>query len=361
MVGVDRQAQDVLTDDLIEKEVLPILVAVQNDKSQHPDVRMAALTVLIYSPKADLAIWQQIALGTRRSGSQEYHSYVYSVIKSLAELEHPLNEVHAEMSRKARTVLPLCKPFTEGYLKSQKIVYGTWLRDLQTSFLGNIELFKSKDSLIPNYMFFASQLEYGLGKPTSGFHTQCLKLELITYFSWPGSQADIPFVLDIQGQTIQGLASYLVEQYLQRTSASEAHQELEQIHNILGISQREKEEKSEASIRINFHQQMERLWSFNEESIRTLVEQAKLENLAQLWNGIPFNYQKTVDMMEYSMEMPSVTGIPCYFEFNQPLLISIRGVAKLINQGTKDIQVQADIRKLQLWFTHWLVLIFRVF
>jgi len=42
-LGVDRQAQDLLTDDLIEKQVLPILVSVMNDRSEHPEVRMAAI------------------------------------------------------------------------------------------------------------------------------------------------------------------------------------------------------------------------------------------------------------------------------------------------------------------------------
>jgi len=145
----------------------------------------------------------------------------------------------------------------------------------------------------------------------------------------------------------------MVELFMKKTSVSEPHQELEEIHNILGISQREQDEKPEASIRIKMRQQMERLWSINEESIQQLIAKAKGEYLPQLLNGLPFNYQKTLHLMEHSMEMPSCMGLPVHYHLRMPLHVSARGTLKIVNQnGLKDVQIQAEIHPVYAWKTH---------
>ncbi len=87
----------VITDKFVEKKVLPILVSVAFDKSEHPMVRMAAIQMLIYSPQADVAIWQQLALSTWSEVSQEVHSFIYSTLKNLSKLKTVLRPTHFNM------------------------------------------------------------------------------------------------------------------------------------------------------------------------------------------------------------------------------------------------------------------------
>ena len=84
---------DVLTDQVVEHKVLPILVSVAFDKTEFPDVRMAAISLLIRTTSADIAIWQQLAYMTWFELSQEVHSFVFTTLRSLASLERPVDPV----------------------------------------------------------------------------------------------------------------------------------------------------------------------------------------------------------------------------------------------------------------------------
>jgi len=86
-----------LTDELIENEVLPILVSVANDKGEHPEARMAAISLLLYTTNADLTIWQQLAISTWYAGSQEVQAFIHSSLKNLAELQRPASPLHASL------------------------------------------------------------------------------------------------------------------------------------------------------------------------------------------------------------------------------------------------------------------------
>ncbi len=82
-----------LTDEVVEKQVLPILVSVAFDKTEYPEVRMAAISLLIRTTGADIALWQQLAYMTWFELSREVHSFVYTTLKSLAALERPVDHV----------------------------------------------------------------------------------------------------------------------------------------------------------------------------------------------------------------------------------------------------------------------------
>jgi len=76
---------------------------------------------------ADVTIWQQMAYTTWSPASQEVHAFIYSTLSSLAELKRPLSPVHEKMTIKARAVLPLAKPWREGYAKSANVFSSQWM------------------------------------------------------------------------------------------------------------------------------------------------------------------------------------------------------------------------------------------
>ncbi len=88
---------DVVTDMVVEEKVLPILMSCAFDKGAHPEVRMAAITMLFYTTNADRVIWQQLAYMTWFEVSEEVHSLIYNTLKNMAHLEHPVHRVHRDM------------------------------------------------------------------------------------------------------------------------------------------------------------------------------------------------------------------------------------------------------------------------
>lgn len=328
--GVDRQSHDLLTDELIEGEVLPILVAVSQDKGEHPEVRMAAISLLLYTTNADLTIWQQLAYSTWFSASQEVHSFIYSSLKSLAELQQPISHLHRQMQKKARAVISLAKPIAPHMAKSRNVFNSQFVEHLQSGFFHHFEYFGSKDSIVPNYAFYRNNVQYG-----------------------NGAQGVSPLEVSVHGNTVQKLASYVLEQLRQKTSESEPHPEFQQVHQLLGIEQREQDEEIEGSIRIKIRSEMERLFSINEATIQQLIKQAKGQALPKLLNGLPINYQKTFHLMEHSLEMPSAMGIPIHYHLRMPVHFSLRGNLKIVNEnGLKDVQLQAELHPVYAWKTH---------
>lgn len=152
-----------IDDEYVEKKVLPILVSVAFDKSEHPMVRMAAIQMLIYSPQADVAIWQQLAISTWSEISQEVHSFVYSTIKNLAQLHTILRPAHLNMVRNANAVLSLTKDFDDGLLKSRNIFSSGYVGDLNSGYFQQLTYYGARDSIIPSSLYYRNYLQFGTG------------------------------------------------------------------------------------------------------------------------------------------------------------------------------------------------------
>jgi hypothetical protein len=328
--SVDRQSQDLLTDEFIENEVLPILVAVSQDKGEHPEVRMAAISLLLYTTTADITVWQQLAYSTWFSASQEVHAFIWSSLENLANLQKAISPLHRMMQKKARAVISLAKPFTAGMAKSRNVFNSQFVEHIQSGFFHHLEFFGSKDSNIPNYIFYRNNIQYG-----------------------NGGQGVTPLEVSLQGHTVQKLASFLMAQLYKETSESEAHPELEQVHQLLGISTRDQDEEIEGSFRVKIRSEMERLFSVNEQTIQQLLKQAKGQALPMLLNGLPINFQKTFHLIEHSLEIPSGLGIPITYHLRMPVHFSLRGNIKIVNEnGLKDVQLQAELHPVYAWKTH---------
>ena len=74
---------------LLEHQVYPLLSALADNIAERPEVRMAAISMLL-SVNTPLSIWQKIAYRTYFDSSQQVSAFTYSLINSLASAE----EVH---------------------------------------------------------------------------------------------------------------------------------------------------------------------------------------------------------------------------------------------------------------------------
>jgi hypothetical protein len=153
----------VITRKFVEKKVLPILVSVAFDRSEHPMVRMSAIQLLMVCPEADVAIYQQLALSTWSEISQEVHSFIYSTLKNLASLGTILRPSQFAMVEKARAVLSLAKDFQEGNLKSGNLFQSGYAEDLNSGFFQQFTYYSGRDSIIPTSIYYRNYLQFGNG------------------------------------------------------------------------------------------------------------------------------------------------------------------------------------------------------
>jgi hypothetical protein len=272
VVGIDREEYDILTDKLIEKRVLPILVSVAHDRSEHPEVRMAAISLLWYTTPADLTIWQQLAYSTWFEPSQEVHSFIYSSLRSLAHENRPVTGINWRMQKKARAVLPLCKVILPGAAKSRNLFTSEFVDELSTGYSAHLSYFGSRDSLIPNNLYFRNFYQFG-----------------------NGGMGVNPLEFSIHGHSVHKILAHIIQKVTRSKNPDlrKEHQDLEYIRKELGIESREQEEPLQGTLHLKIRNEMERLFSVNEETINNLINKLKSKGYKNLRaEGLPFNFQK---------------------------------------------------------------------
>jgi hypothetical protein len=329
---VDREFHDVVNDEIVEKRVLPILMSAAFDKGEHPEVRMAAMSLLFYTSNADRTIWQQLAYLTWFEVSQEVHSFIYNTLKSMAHLEHPMHKLHRNMQIKAREVLTICKPISAGWTKSRSIVVADWIPEFLTGYFHQFSYYGSKDSsFIPNMVYYRNFYQFG---------QQGLGVN--------------PLEISFHGHTVQKLLNHFVEQFMRPTTADhEAHEDIAHIHQLLGIETRKQTEPIEGHLMVKIRNEMERMITVNKEVIEKYAKKMLTETLPKLKNGIPINYQKTFRFSELSFEVPTLFGLPLNYKFRMPVHFSLRGHLKVVSEDNlKDIQLQAELHPVYAWKAH---------
>jgi hypothetical protein len=331
VTGIDREAKDLLTDELIEKKVLPILVAVAHDKSEHPEVRMAAISLLWYTTPADLTIWQHLAYSTWFETSQQVQSFIYSSLKSLAHENRPVTGINWRMQQKARIVLPLAKEILPGAAKSRNLFTSEFVDELATGYSAHLSYFGSKDSVIPNNVYFRNFYQFG-----------------------NGGMGVNPLEFSIHGHSVHKILAHIINKVTNHKDSDlrKEHQDLEFIRKELGIESREQEEPIKGTLHIKIRNEMERLFSINEETINNLIRQLKSKALPNLRSALPFNFQKVFVFAEHTMAMPSAFGLPVVYKFHMPITVSLKGAVKVNGVRNGEMQVQAEVHPVYTWKTH---------
>jgi hypothetical protein len=327
---VDRDHHDILSDKIVEGVVMPILLSAAFDKGENTDVRMAAITMIFHSSAANKAIYQQLAYMTWFPASRQVHSFIYHSLKSMAEVEHPVHHVQNRMQTMARQVLPLVKPISVGMDSSRSIFHGDYINEFLSGYFSKLSYFGSRDSVLPNLVHYRSFYRFG-GENGLGVN---------------------PIEFTIHGNTIQRILNEFTQQFTTPSVAdSEHHEDLNKIHDILGIKDSKVTKKMEGYLYMKIRNEMERFITVNKESINEWTKTMKTDFLPKLRNGLPIHYQKTMRLSEYSQEFPSIFGLPMTYTHRMPLHVQVNGNMKLAT-AEKDWQMQLELRPVYAWKIH---------
>jgi hypothetical protein len=331
VLPVDRQSRDIVTDEVIEHQVLPVLVSVAFDRGEHPQVRNAAISLLLHCTYADVAIWQQLAMATWFEQSRDVRTFVYSSLKSLAELDHPIKGVQVSMQHKARAVLPLAKPIKASIARSHNLFTAHFVEPINSGFAQQLSYFQGSDSILPTNMYYRNYFNFGNG--AAGVH---------------------PVEFSVAGNTIQKLANafyHAVTKTQGQQENLEKHQDMSVIKNLLNIESRKQDEPVQGAIYLRLRDEIERMWTFDDQTIEQLAQQL-IQN-ANSKGELNVNYQKAVHMAEHLASMPTIMGFPLDYSMQMPALISIRGIIKMQQQqGEQGYTLQADLAPVYAWKIH---------
>jgi len=132
--------------------VRPILMSVITNPVEHPDVRIAAVSILPYA-QPTLSELQKLSVISWFEQSLQVSSFVSSTLRSLAYTEIP--ELKS-VALKSRTVLPLLKPTPIGIQHSHNINLSKAIEYLNMVISEDIKLINSKESLIPHLISLES-------------------------------------------------------------------------------------------------------------------------------------------------------------------------------------------------------------
>lgn len=325
---------------------MPILMSAAFDKGEHPDVRMAAITYLFHCSAADKVVFQQIAYSESKFNSpsrfkfscfnfssvvtwfpvsRQVHSLIYHSLKEMSQIERPVHPVHERLQTYAREVLSLCKPIMMGYQSSRNFFSGDYIKELLTGYFSHFEYFGSKDSFLPNMMYYRSFYQFG-GEQGLGSN---------------------PMEFMIYGNTLQKLWNHLTAQFFEPSVADkEGHVDLNKINELLNIKDRKQKEAVEGYFYLKIQNEMERFLTVNKEVIEQWTKNIMGDLLPKLHQGLPINFQKTLSLNEYSMEIPTIFGLPLSYTHLMPVHFNLKGNLKLATEeNMKDFQIQAELRK----------------
>uniref|UniRef100_A0A0K2UPJ9 Uncharacterized protein n=1 Tax=Lepeophtheirus salmonis TaxID=72036 RepID=A0A0K2UPJ9_LEPSM len=279
-------------------KVKPILMSIINNPGEHPEVRIAAVSVLPFSSPSTTEL-QKIALRTWFEPSKQVTSFIYSTLKSLRTTQVP--EL-MQFRNKVKSVIPMVRRTHSGIQFSHNIHMSTFLDYLKIVANNKLEIVNTPESMLPAKISFSED-----------WINRSMRIK------------GLSFSLYSQGM------DYVFEKMMTHLGLKESPSpivtsELQKITQKLQITPRTLQEP-ELNLKIKF-MGLERIFSldskFYMETIQKVTE--KLRSSPQiLSHGLPFKYTKTRNFVDVQSVAPTASGFPVRIQSVAPMVYSVKG------------------------------------
>jgi len=284
----------------------PILLSIIENSAENEQVRMAAITTLIYASPSSADL-QKLALRTWFEPSKQVKSYIYSTLTTLSKLSSAVPE-YDSIKNKAQIVLPMAMPIKEGIQYSHNLQFTTFVETLKTAVSHKLQWVASEDSFIPRSIYANAEL---LGA-SSNFEA----IEANLYMQ--GSEWTIEKLYDLYSNMVHP-----------EFNTNENNREIEEILRKVGI-QGKRQVKPEAHFTLKF-MGLQKLYSVDEEVIQSIVNKVStevMEDLAQLERGLTTEYFKVLDLFGADYVFPTESGMPVEISVRHPTVAYNRAEIK---------------------------------
>ena len=282
-------------------KLIPVFLAVATNPAESRNLRIAAVTMLMKC-QPETVYLQKLAVMTWFEQDLEVSRFIYSMLKeqSMIEIEsHPEGSYLKELSLKAKTVFPLCKPMS--IVVGVNKIYSTYLKELEVGSYMLNSIMSGSDS-------------------TEFYH----KTE---FFLKQAQTSPVEFAFHYSG--LKSLAKSLFSSV--STSSESIHPKLKEIVEKLDVSYRKDADFSfGAWLRleddINFAVEL------NQENIELIktkvlaaIKNSGIEIMNKVCGKTPINHQNVYESLPYQALVPSDLGLPIVVETQMTHLYSLQG------------------------------------
>merc|ERR1711970_1341601 len=276
----------------------PILLDIIENVAESAEVRMAAITVLPYTrPTAE--ILNKLAIRTWFDPSEQVVSYVYTTLKTIAELpnhSHPTTFI----GEKAREALRLARPAMTGIQTSHGMMIFQFLDNLKAAVNVKLQYINTPESVIPKNMFLKQTIK-----------TETHRMETIeTSVYTQGAEYFINKMYEAYNSMMTGTdkAQYVANKNIMK--------------NILRVENRVALPPA-AHITVKM-MGLQRLFSIDATMIEEIIETVTRDTMAALNkdHSLTKDFVKIIDVMGHKAIMPTETGLPLHLHHATPLVIS---------------------------------------
>merc|ERR1711970_547273 len=276
----------------------PILLDIIENVAESAEVRMAAITVLPYTrPTAE--ILNKLAIRTWFDPSEQVVSYVYTTLKTIAELpNHSLPNTF--IGEKAREALRLARPAMTGIQTSHGMMIFQFLDNLKASVKVKLQYINSPESVIPKNMFLKQTIKTGTHRMET--------IETSVYTQ--GAEYFINKMYEAYNSMMTGTdkAQYVANKNIMK--------------NILRVENRVALPPA-AHITVKM-MGLQRLFSIDARMIEEIIETVTRDTMEALNkdHSLTKDFVKIIDVMGHKAIMPTETGLPLHLHHATPLVIS---------------------------------------
>lgn len=300
------------------ERVHPLLIALSDNVAERPEVRMAAISMLLHS-NAPMAVWQKIASRTWIEPSQQVAAYIYNILESLTTMPPTTSWVHKDLPEKARGAVALAKPHTYGMPYSGSRIYSSTMKE-GISAMTHTPMWRISEEHWP--VLLGYRLHNRVGPFTS---------TPIQIFLWNYNMSDL-------WQNIGGLLSGQRSRTTFKTPTSDWN--LNQIWEELKIERRPSDKRT-GLLHINLLGSINRVIDLEQlaKSIPSWMSKAtKLQTV-----GVDVSATKYRMLADYKMQIPTEMGLPLLLRFTVPMIVSAQGVINYERQSTIRSDISAEL------------------
>jgi len=292
--------------------VRPILMSIITNPVEHPDVRIAAISILPYA-QPTVSELQKLSIVSWFEQSHQVSAFVASTLRSLAYTEVP--ELKS-VALKAKTVLPLLKLTPIGIQHSHNTNLSKAIEYLNMVMSQDIKLVNSKESLIPHLI----SLE-------SNFYTNSMKVP----------STSVTAYLSNMDTVLEKLLHYIG-----KTSAMSANvgSQLSKIAEELRLATREF--KSPELFLQQSLMGMESAFYLNTDIVLESID--KLSRKFGVQNKMDFTHASALELLEVEVIGMTESGFPLITTVNMPLVFAVKGSVSMKEaEGETLAKVSAKI------------------
>merc|ERR1719348_2159019 len=276
----------------------PILLDIIENVAESAEVRMAAITVLPYT-RPTSEILNTLAIRTWFDPSEQVVSYVYTTLKTIAELPNHSNP-STFIGEKAREALRLAKPTRNSIQTSHNMMIFQFLDSLKAAVNVNVQYINGPESIIPKNTFIKQTIK------TETHRMETIESSVYTQ----GAEYFINKMYETYNSMMTGTdeAQYVANRNIMK--------------NILRVENRVALPPA-AHITVKT-MGLQRLFSIDARMIEEIIETVTRDTMEALNKdySLTKDFVKIIDVMGHKAIMPTETGLPLHLHHATPLVIS---------------------------------------